>query len=138
MGSKTTLKLPVIDFSKPDLKPGTIEWDLVKEQVQQALRDFGCFEAYFDNIPLELRHAIFGAMEQLFDLPLQTKTRSVSKVPFHGYIGQYPQVPLFESIGIPDADIMEKVEALTTTFWPQGNTSFRFITFPFYLIFLQF
>ncbi|XVF86549.1 hypothetical protein PTKIN_Ptkin18bG0050700 [Pterospermum kingtungense] len=124
MGSESTLKLPLIDFSKPELKPGTIEWDLVKRQVQQALQDYGCFEASFDKIPLELRGAIFGAVEQLFDLPLQIKTRNVSKVPFHGYIGQYPQVPLFESMGIPGPDTMEKVEPFTTNFWPQGNTNF--------------
>ncbi|XVF25063.1 hypothetical protein REPUB_Repub13aG0181300 [Reevesia pubescens] len=124
MGSQTTRKLPIIDFSKPDLKPGTNEWDLVKGQVHQALQEYGCFEALFHKIPLQLREAIFGALEELFDLPLQIKTRNVSKVPFHGYIGQYPQVPLFESMGIDDPNIIEKVEAQTSTFWPQGNTSF--------------
>ncbi|XWS16401.1 hypothetical protein CRYUN_Cryun34aG0084000 [Craigia yunnanensis] len=124
MSSESPLKLPVIDFTKPDLNPGTIEWDLVKGQVKQALQEHGCFEALFHKIPLELRQEIFGAIEELFDLPLQIKTRNVSKVPFHGYIGQYPQVPLFESMGIGDPHILKNVEALTTTCWPQGNTSF--------------
>ncbi|KAK8618885.1 hypothetical protein V6N13_132863 [Hibiscus sabdariffa] len=124
MGSQTPLKLPVIDFSKPDLKPGTNEWELVKGQVHVALEDYGCFEATFDKIPLDLREAMFGSLEELFDLPLPTKLRNVSKKPYHGYVGQYPQVPLYESMGIDDANITENVEALTATFWPQGNSSF--------------
>ncbi|PPD81912.1 hypothetical protein GOBAR_DD21149 [Gossypium barbadense] len=121
---QTPLKLPVIDFSKPDLKPGSNEWDLVKGQVQQALQEYGCFEALFDKIPLHLREAIFGSLQELFDLPLQAKIRNVSNKPYHGYVGQYPQVPLYESMGVDDANITEKVEALTTTLWPQGNSSF--------------
>ncbi|XP_021298679.1 probable 2-oxoglutarate-dependent dioxygenase AOP1 [Herrania umbratica] len=124
MGSQTPLKLPVIDFTKPDLKPGTIEWDLVKGQVKQALQEYGCFEALFDRIPLDVRETIFGALEELFDLPLQTKIRNVSKKPYHGYVGQYPQAPLYESLGIDDANIIEKVEAQTRTLWPDGNKSF--------------
>ncbi|GMI93851.1 hypothetical protein like AT1G52820 [Hibiscus trionum] len=124
MGSQTPLKLPVIDFSKPELKPGTSEWDSVKGQVRAALRDYGCFEATFDKIPLDLREAMFGSLKELFDLPLQTKIRNVSNKPYHGYVGQYPQIPLFESMGIDDANVAEKVEALTKSLWPQGNPSF--------------
>ncbi|KAL4386243.1 hypothetical protein GQ457_09G007680 [Hibiscus cannabinus] len=124
MGSQTPLRLPVIDFSKPELKPGTGEWDSVKGHVHAALRDYGCFEATFDKIPLDLREAMFGSLEELFDLPLQTKLLNVSKKPYHGYVGQYPQIPLYESMGIDDANVAENVEALTSIFWPQGNSSF--------------
>ncbi|OMP00180.1 Oxoglutarate/iron-dependent dioxygenase [Corchorus olitorius] len=125
MGSESSpLKLPVIDFTKQELKPGSVEWDSVKGQVLQALQDYGCFEASFEKIPTELREAIFVAVKELFDLPLQTKIRNVSKKPFHGYVGQYPQVPLFESMGFDDADIIENVEAQTSKMWPQGNTDF--------------
>ncbi|XVF25064.1 hypothetical protein REPUB_Repub13aG0181400 [Reevesia pubescens] len=124
MGSETPLKLPVIDFSQPDLKPGTIEWDSVKGQVQQALQQYGSFEALFHRIPLELRETIFGALEELFDLPLQIKIRNRSKKAYHGYVGQHPQVPLYESMGFDAANIIEEVDAQTSTLWPQGNTSF--------------
>ncbi|XP_052876446.1 probable 2-oxoglutarate-dependent dioxygenase AOP1.2 isoform X2 [Gossypium arboreum] len=124
MDSQSPLKLPVIDFTKPELKPGIPEWDLAKGQVQQALQHYGCFEALFDKIPLEIREAVFGAMEELFDLPLHIKSRNVSEIPYHGYIGQHPKIPLFESIGFDDADVIEKAEAQTRTFWPQGNPSF--------------
>ncbi|KAJ0006678.1 hypothetical protein Pint_30628 [Pistacia integerrima] len=124
MGSRTPLRLPVIDFSKPNLKPGSPEWDSVKSQVRKALEEFGCFEALFDKVPVELRKSIFGALEALFDLPLQTKLRNLSKKPFHGYVGQYPQVPLYESMGIDDANIIEKVESMTNNLWPEGKESF--------------
>ncbi|ANM60149.1 Non-hem dioxygenase N-terminal domain [Arabidopsis suecica] len=127
MGSETPLlplRLPVIDFSNKNLKPGEPEWDLTRADVQKALQDYGYFEASFDRIPFELRKSVFGALEELFDLPLQTKLRNVSKKPFHGYVGQYPMVPLYESMGIDDSDIAEKVDAFTEKLWPQGNISF--------------
>ncbi|KAJ6308763.1 hypothetical protein OIU76_018365 [Salix suchowensis] len=124
MGSETSLKLPIIDFSNLGQNPGAAEWDLVKSQVRKALEEFGCFEALFDKIPAEIRKAIFGAVEELFDLPLQTKMLNASKKPYHGYVGQYPQVPLFESMGIDDATIAEEVESMTRILWPQGNQNF--------------
>lgn len=132
MGSETPLlplRLPVIDFSIENLKPGEPEWDLTRADVQKALQDYGCFEASFDKIPIELRKLVFGALEELFDLPLQTKLRNVSKKPFHGYVGQYPMVPLYESMGIDDSDVAEKVEAFTEKLWPQGNNIFRSVNF---------
>ncbi|KAG4949859.1 hypothetical protein JHK84_043287 [Glycine max] len=78
----------------------------------------------FEKVPLELRKAIFAALQELFDLPLQTKILNVSKKPYHGYVGQYPMVPLFESMGIDDANVYENVESMTNIMWPHGNPSF--------------
>ncbi|KAE8680792.1 gibberellin 3-beta-dioxygenase 1-like [Hibiscus syriacus] len=105
--------------------PKTDEWDSVKRQVQRALEEFGCFEAKFDKIPTEIRKTIFGAMEELFDLPLEIKTRNVCELPYHGYLGQRPHAPLYESIGFDDPHVAENIEAQTRTFWAQGNTNFR-------------
>ncbi|KAB1218618.1 putative 2-oxoglutarate-dependent dioxygenase AOP1.2 [Morella rubra] len=124
MGSDSPLKLPVIDFSNPDLKPGTPDWDSMKAQVRQALEEYGCFEALFNKVQLELRKALLDAIDELFELPLQTKLRNVSKKPYHGYVGQYPMVPLYESMGIDDANIPEKVENVANIFWPEGKQSF--------------
>lgn len=123
------LHLPLIDFSNKNLKPGEPEWDLTRAHVKKALQDYGCFEASFDHIPIELRKSIFESLEELFDLPLQTKLRNVSKKPFHGYVGQYPMVPLYESMGIDDSDVAAKVDTFTKTLWPQGNKSFRSVKF---------
>ncbi|XWS19042.1 hypothetical protein CRYUN_Cryun32bG0097000 [Craigia yunnanensis] len=120
----TPVRLPVIDFSKQDLKPGTPEWDLVKVQVRKALQEYGCFEALFDEV-LEVRKAVFGALKELFYLPLQTKKRYVSEKLFHGYYGPMELAPLVESLFIQDANIAENIEQrLTNILWPEGNTSF--------------
>ncbi|XP_057968067.1 probable 2-oxoglutarate-dependent dioxygenase AOP1 [Malania oleifera] len=125
MGSQTPLRLPVIDFSKLEPKPGTPEWELVKSQVHQALQEFGCFEALFDKVTFELRTALFKKLEELFDLPIQTKLRNSSEKPYHGYVGQYPMVPLYESMGIEHATIPEKTEDFSNLLWPEGNPSFH-------------
>ncbi|XP_009771248.1 putative 2-oxoglutarate-dependent dioxygenase AOP1 isoform X2 [Nicotiana tabacum] len=123
MGSET-IKLPNIDFSNEDLKPGSLVWNQVKNQVHKALVNYGCFEASFDKIPIHLRKSIFESLKELFDLPLQTKIRNISTKPFHGYVGQYPAVPLYESMGIDDANISDKAERFTRILWPEGNPNF--------------
>ncbi|KAL4347595.1 hypothetical protein GQ457_17G003620 [Hibiscus cannabinus] len=116
-------KVPVIDFSKQDLlQPGSPEWNSVRVQVRKALEDYGCFEASIDRV-LELRRAVFGAVEELFDLPLQTKKLCVSKNRFRGY-KEPPPKRLLESISINDAHIAGNIEQLTNTLWPQGNIIF--------------
>ncbi|KAM3308123.1 hypothetical protein P3S67_009867 [Capsicum chacoense] len=102
MGSEN-IKLPSIDFSHEDLKPGTPVWNQVKSKVHKALVEYGCFEASFDKIPLHLRNSIFEFSQEVFNLPLKTKVRNVSTKPFYGYVGHFPKVPLYESMGIDDA-----------------------------------
>ncbi|KAA3453014.1 putative 2-oxoglutarate-dependent dioxygenase AOP1 [Gossypium australe] len=117
--------VPVIDFSNQNLKAGSPEWDLVKSQVREALEEYGCFEALFDPI-LELRKAVFGALQEVFDLPLQTKKLFVSDKPFRGYYCNPSAVSVFQSMAVDDAHIAENIEqCLTTSLWPQGNISFR-------------
>ncbi|KAK8481452.1 hypothetical protein V6N13_024085 [Hibiscus sabdariffa] len=118
----TEAKLPVIDFSNQNMKPGSPEWDLAKHQVRQALEEYSCFEASLDQV-LELRDAVFGGLEQLFDLPLETKKLYVSDKTFRGYSGHPSK--LLESMMIDESQIAENIEQrLITTLWPQGNTSF--------------
>ncbi|XP_061365085.1 probable 2-oxoglutarate-dependent dioxygenase AOP1 [Gastrolobium bilobum] len=124
MGSETTLKLPFIDFNNLKLEVNSPEWEAVKSQVHNALVEYGCFEAIFDKVPADLLKALFATIEELFDLPLQTKMLNMSKKPYHGYVGQYPMVPLYESMGIDDANVSEEVESMTNILWPKGNPSF--------------
>ncbi|OWM82292.1 hypothetical protein CDL15_Pgr001866 [Punica granatum] len=67
---------------------------------------------------------MLGSLQELFDLPLETKTRNVAKKLFHGYVGQHPHIPLYESMGIDDADVQEKVDELVSSLWPQGHPTF--------------
>ncbi|XP_047332030.1 probable 2-oxoglutarate-dependent dioxygenase AOP1 [Impatiens glandulifera] len=121
MGTQT---LPFIDFAEPDLKPGSASWDSIRDQVRRALEEYGCFEAFFPKIPLDLRKQMFSSLEELFDLPLQTKFKNFSEKPYHGYIGPNPLVPLYESMGIEGANMVDNVDEFTRVMWPEGNTTF--------------
>lgn len=124
MGTET-LKLPVIDLS--NLKNETEEtWESVKIQVRQALEEYGCFEATFDHIPLHLQTSVLDGLKQLFDLPLAIKLCNTAERPYHGYVGQVPSLPLYESLGIEDALSPRKIDTFTNLMWPKGNPSFRY------------
>lgn len=120
MGSIAQNKLPVINFSEVAGKLGSPEWDRVRDQVMQALVEYGCFEAMFNGVPVDLRKAFLGSIEELFKLPLETKMRNSSEKPFHGYMDS-----LHESMGIDDPDIYEYVDTLTKKLWPEGHPRFR-------------
>ncbi|KZV30823.1 hypothetical protein F511_37020 [Dorcoceras hygrometricum] len=119
MGSEA-VKLPFINFS--DLQ--TQDWESVKGQVRLALEEFGCFEATFDQIPRNLRNSVFEGLKQLFELPLQNKLRNRSKKPYHGYVGQYAMVPLYESLGIDTPHDLKSIETFTNLMWSEGNPEF--------------
>ncbi|KAI3716306.1 hypothetical protein L6452_23544 [Arctium lappa] len=123
MGSEASPRLPFIDFSNVD-QNNALDWDITKSRVHQALEEFGCFEASFPNISPELQTALFDSIQQLFDLPLETKLKNQSSKPFHGYYGFLPGQPLYESMGIDDAPILEKAESFAKIFWPEGNPEF--------------
>ncbi|KAE8689976.1 putative 2-oxoglutarate-dependent dioxygenase AOP1 [Hibiscus syriacus] len=108
-------ELPVIDFSDQHLKPGSPEWDSVRTQVRQALEEYGCFEALYEKTSSELRKAVFEGLENLFELPLETKMKNVSDNPSHAYIAPHPNAPLYESIGIEDPNVAQNVESLTNS-----------------------
>ncbi|XP_019090170.1 PREDICTED: probable 2-oxoglutarate-dependent dioxygenase AOP1.2 [Camelina sativa] len=117
-----SVHLPVIDFSDKTLKPGSSKWEEVKIDVRKALEDYGCFQASFDKVSAELKKSAFEAVEELFKLPIQTRQRNVSTKPFHGYLSHN----LYQSFGIDDANVLDKVNDFTQQLWPDhGNKSIR-------------
>ncbi|GMQ08785.1 hypothetical protein CsSME_00052367 [Camellia sinensis var. sinensis] len=125
MGSLTSPKLPVIDFSEENLKPGTEYWSSIRSEAVRALEEYGCFIATYDNkVPLDLHNAIFRASKELFDLPTETKMTNICKTPSHGYVGQEPLVPLYEGLGIENATTFEGAQKFTNQMWPLGNDFF--------------
>ncbi|KAK9232137.1 hypothetical protein WN943_022380 [Citrus x changshan-huyou] len=120
------LKLPVVDFSNKDLKPGTNSWIKACNDVRQALEEFGCFiiECNHNLISSEFRSEVFGALKNLFDLPTETKMKNKYERPLTGYVGQIPKLPLHESMGIDNATSLEAAQSFTKIMWPQGNDSF--------------
>ncbi|CAI9753675.1 unnamed protein product [Fraxinus pennsylvanica] len=125
MGSVTQPTLPIIDFTKNDLQPGSRSWLSLSKDVVRALEDYGCFIVIFSEVSSELHQAIFRAAEELFDLPTEIKVLNTSDTPSHGYVGQEPVIPLYEGLGIENATTSEGVQRFTNLLWPSGNERFR-------------
>ncbi|PON66366.1 Oxoglutarate/iron-dependent dioxygenase [Parasponia andersonii] len=117
-------KIPVIDFTNENLKPGTDDWVLACKKVRHGFEEYGCFETIYDKIPLELHNSVFAQAEDLFDLPLETKIQKTSERPYHSYYG-FSSLPLYESLGIDHPTTLEGTQKFTNFMWPSGNDSFR-------------
>ncbi|KAJ0530499.1 putative oxoglutarate/iron-dependent dioxygenase, non-heme dioxygenase domain-containing protein [Helianthus annuus] len=122
MGSDAYIQLPVIDFSVLDSQnPDLGVYDSIKTQVLEALQEYGCFHASIGGVSPDLQNSVYSAIENLFNLPTETKSKNTSTKMFYGYIGNSPQLPLYESMGIDDPYIPEQVQKFTNLMWPQGN-----------------
>lgn len=99
-------KLPRIDFSEVDPSaPGGQAWGTARGEVMDALATFGCFEAHYPALTPRLRAELFdGAVRPLFALPADAKRRNCygADRPFHGYLGDVPGFPGYESLAIVD------------------------------------
>ncbi|KAJ0523798.1 putative non-heme dioxygenase domain, isopenicillin N synthase [Helianthus annuus] len=103
--SLAPIRLPTVDFSEVNRhNRGTLVSDLTKAQVFKALQEFGCFEAIFNGISLDLRRSLFSSLKKLFDLPLEIKVRNLTEKLCNGYIEQAKEVPIFESLGIEEPE----------------------------------
>lgn len=131
MGSLIEPKIPIVYFSKETLNPGTDSWSSACKQVRHALEEYGCFEAVFDKVPVEVHNSVFAATKDLFDLPTETLMRKTTERPGLAYTPNWVYNPLFESLGIDYPSSPEGVENFTKVMWPQGNESFRYIHFNF-------
>ena len=117
----TQAKIPVLDFSHLDLKPGTSSWLSARKTVCRALEESGCFVLELGNkIPLDFHSTIFSAVGELFDFPIETKMKVTYERPFHGY----SSTSNFERMMIDNATFTDETQNLTNIFWPNGNDSF--------------
>ncbi|TMX01605.1 hypothetical protein EJD97_024154 [Solanum chilense] len=125
MASIKSVKVPTIDFSNyQELKPNTPLWESIKIQVFEAFQEYGCFEAIYDKVPKEIREETFDMSKEIFEFPLETKVKNISEKPMHGYMGMIPQLPLYESLCIPDLLNPQSLQKFSNIFWPQGNQHF--------------
>ncbi|KAI6681782.1 hypothetical protein NL676_035663 [Syzygium grande] len=126
MGSDSALKLPSIDFSGlGDSEPGSHGWDSVQNAVRGALEEYGCFEALYDKVTVELHDEVFNEMEEMYNLPAETKRRFVDPTKLYdGYLADLPLYPLSEAMGMHDALNSGAIERLADLLWPEGNTKF--------------
>ncbi|XP_058749897.1 probable 2-oxoglutarate-dependent dioxygenase AOP1 [Vicia villosa] len=118
--------IPIIDFSDQTMKPGTDTWLSASNVVRTSLENFGCFVANYDRVGKELCNSVVLQIEELFSLPLETKVQKTSNTdrPFHGYIGQVPWLPLYESLAIIDPLTMLGCQKSAQIMWSQGNDRF--------------
>ncbi|XP_060209227.1 probable 2-oxoglutarate-dependent dioxygenase AOP1.2 [Lycium barbarum] len=115
------VKIPTTDFCKVELKPDTTHWHSTKAQVFQALQEYGCFEAIYDNVPSEIRESMFGTLKEIFEFPLETKLKNLSDKPLQGYLGQIPHLLLYESVSVSDLLQSQSVEMFANIFWPHDG-----------------
>lgn len=81
--------------------------------------------AVYDKVPLTLHNDLFSTLKDLFDLPIETKRKNVSDLPYYGYVGNQPFIPsLYEGMGIDNAITLEGTEDFADTMWPGGNDHF--------------
>ncbi|KAL0354737.1 UNVERIFIED_CONTAM: putative 2-oxoglutarate-dependent dioxygenase AOP1.2 [Sesamum radiatum] len=124
MGSVTVHKLPVIAFTEENSKPGTESWSKTCRKVISALEEYGCFVAAYDKITQHIHTGVFEALEELFDIPTETKVQNKSTKPLYGYVGQIPLIPLYESMGIDNASTLAGIQSFAKVMWPNGNDGF--------------
>jgi len=117
-------KLSVIDFSSKNLNSTSRSWITTCTEVMRALEEHGVFIATYDGVSQELEDEIFLASRDLFDLPIEVKLQNNMDTLYHGYTGQIPVMPLYESLGIENATSTQRVEVFTKLMWPSGNESF--------------
>ncbi|PON63580.1 hypothetical protein PanWU01x14_130540 [Parasponia andersonii] len=96
MDVKRKPKIPAIEFSLEDLKPGTKSWGS--------------------------RHANNSFMDQPFDLPKEIKERNTSEKPFRGY---YSSNVVYESMGFGNSNNQDEARKFANIFGPSGNNYFR-------------
>ena len=129
MGSQMEHKIPVVDLSDENLKlPGSESWELALKQVRYALEEYGCFEAtYGHKVTTKLHGSIFHAAKELFDLPMETKTQKTTTKSGPNYLGQLPNLPLYEAVVVENPATFEGAENFTKIMWPEGNDRFRYV-----------
>lgn len=119
-------QIPVIDLStiSPHCARGIQGWHHLCLRVREACETFGCFEVVYDQISMHLRTQTFSMISQVFQLPSEIKKKNFNPKPYHGYAGQLPVVPLYESLGIEDASNYDSLKGFTQHLWPHGHQQF--------------
>ncbi|KAK2661089.1 hypothetical protein Ddye_007622 [Dipteronia dyeriana] len=138
MGSEST-QIPYIYFSGEVLDHfdhdrevggggsgvGGEKWKVLCSQVREALENHGCFILFYDKISMTLREEMFNTMNDLFDLPEETKNKYVNPRPYRSYSGaKNPLLPLQESFGVDNEPGHDMAQAFTDLMWSEGNPTF--------------
>ncbi|CAA7396238.1 unnamed protein product [Spirodela intermedia] len=107
--------VPIVFLSGELLKqPGSAAWAAARAQVWEALEEFGCFEAIYDEISLELRQAAFAVAKELVSLRVETKQQNYAAIRYPGY----------KSLNVDEALDPAAARGFTDRMLPEGNPAF--------------
>ena len=120
-------QLPVVDFTNESLKPGTETWLSSCQVVRKALEDHGAFLALYDKLSPELCTSVTSVMEELFNLPVETKRKETTDKPLHGYYGQVSFLPLYESVSVDNPLTVEGCQKFSNIMWGKENDRFWYM-----------
>ncbi|CAM8994215.1 unnamed protein product [Rhodiola kirilowii] len=123
MDSLPNSKIPTVYFTKDSCTQDTKSWMCMCDTIRLALEEYGCFKAEY-GVSEKLQTTTFNALEDLFNLPVETKKHNNYSKPLHGYVGQYTAIPLHEGMGIQDGTTLEGIQHFASLMWPQGNQVF--------------
>ncbi|KAL2516550.1 2-oxoglutarate (2OG) and Fe(II)-dependent oxygenase superfamily protein [Forsythia ovata] len=124
MCSNVQSKIPILEFSKENLNPGTNSSLSISHSVRGALESYGCFIAVYEKFTSDLHGEMFKSAKELFDLPMEAKVKNKSNFAGSGYGGNFSIMPLFEYLGIENGASLEATKNFTNIMWPDGNDSF--------------
>ncbi|KAL8091913.1 putative 2-oxoglutarate-dependent dioxygenase AOP1 [Apium graveolens] len=125
MASKQLRCLPTLDLTSENLKPDSSSWIATCDDVRNALEEYGCFVAIYDQISSELSSAMVTCLTDLLSLPTETKVQNLSSNKYFGHVAPNTLFPLYESIGIKGVNTPEGTRTFTDLMWPSGNDDFR-------------
>ncbi|KAK4364574.1 hypothetical protein RND71_015932 [Anisodus tanguticus] len=121
MGSEVMTKIPIIDFGKLEMKPGSQEWNSLRDEVYQALEEYGCFEAILDGTSTP-KESLYVKIKQVFNFCLKTKFGNSEKSAY-GYSWN-PMMPLYERLSIHHVLNPGVIENFSKILWPDGQPEF--------------
>ncbi|KAJ8525970.1 hypothetical protein K7X08_000799 [Anisodus acutangulus] len=119
MGSEAMNQLPIIDFGKLVMKPGSEEWISVRDQVYQALQEYGIFEAIIDGAPTE---SLYEKIKEVFNFPLASKFENSKELT--GYTRDLPMMPLWERMVFNHILNPGVIENFSKLLWPDREPEF--------------
>lgn len=117
--------LPILDFSRDKLVPGTSHWITTRDNVRRAMEEQGWFVAEFDGVSSDLRDNLLAGMKEMYDLPYEIKIKNENHKASHGYMSMaVDDYQIHESLGIDYATELQACKDFSKLLWPQGNDPF--------------
>uniref|UniRef100_A0A1J3DA20 Putative 2-oxoglutarate-dependent dioxygenase AOP1.2 n=1 Tax=Noccaea caerulescens TaxID=107243 RepID=A0A1J3DA20_NOCCA len=114
--------LPILDFSRNKLVPGTSHWIATRDSVRKAMEEQGWFVAEFNGVSPDLRSNLLAGMKDMYDLPYQIKMKNENHKASHGYMSMVvDDYQIHESLGIDYATELQACQDFAKLLWPQGN-----------------